>query len=66
MQIEQKEMKKKTVEDMKAEIESIKGTQKQRYGNEILQTQSGTSEPSLPNRMQATKVKITGIDDKIK
>lgn len=39
----------KTVQDMKAEIESIKRTKKQKYGSEIVWTQSGTSEASQQN-----------------
>ena len=60
-----KEMK-KTIQDLKVEIESIKKTQTE--GNlemKNLETQMGTTKTSLANRIQEIDERISGIEEMI-
>ena len=59
-------MRKKTVQDLKTEIEAIKKTQtKGILGMENLGKRTGTREASITNRIQEMEERVSGVEDTI-
>ena len=61
-----KELKKKTIQDLKMEVETIKKSQRKTTQEiEILGKKSGTLDVRISNRIQEMEERISGAEDSI-